>query len=315
MKAYSRKIQSPASLLAWRQQSPEAVAVVTGTFDIIQPGNLHVLQQAGLLAKRVVVVVEPDAVVATHGAPGRPQNSLEPRVEMVSHVGQVAAVTSLTVAEAKTFFERLKPFIWVTAGTQKTKEAYAEALMPAAERVVEVAAQAGCFTADIIAAIAENRTPVMLPAVWAGGARESRVRPVSVTVNGCFDILHIGHVRFLAEARALGDSLTVLINSDGSVARYKGATRPVFPHAFRAAALKALDCVDEVVVFDGDHPLDEIRQLRPQIHVKGGSYEPERVRAERELVESWGGRLVCTALVEGFSTTEYIKKALGTKTS
>lgn len=314
LNANTCKVKSPEALLAWRQQSAETVAVVTGTFDILQPGNLHVLQQAGGLAKRVVVVVEPDVVVATHGAPGRPQNSLEPRVEMVSHLRQVAAVTSVTVAEAKSFFEGLKPFIWVTAGTQKKSEAYGEALMPAAERVVEVAEQAGCFTADIIAAIVENRTPVKLPAVWAGGARESQGTPVSVTVNGCFDILHIGHVRFLAEARALGDSLTVLINSDLSVARYKGETRPVFPQAFRAAALKALDCVDEVVVFEGDQPLEEIRQLRPQIHVKGGSYEPARVRAERELIESWGGHLVCTALVEGFSTTEYIKKALGTKT-
>ena len=313
LNANTGKIQSPASLLAWRRQSAETVAVVTGTFDILQPGNLHVLNQARLLARRVIVVVEPDAVVATHSSPGRPQNSLETRVELVSHLRQVAAVTSVTVSEANAFFEGLKPFIRVTATTQTNSAVYAEALQASAGRVVEVAAQDGCFTEEIIAAIAENRTPVKLPERWAGAVLEAGVSPVSVSVNGCFDILHIGHVRFLAEARALGDSLTVLINSDSSVARYKGATRPIFPQAFRVAALKALDCVDAVAVFEGDNPLEEIRQLRPQIHVKGGSYEPERVRAERELVESWGGRLVCTALVEGFSTTEYIKKALGAK--
>ncbi|MEI8138677.1 MAG: adenylyltransferase/cytidyltransferase family protein [bacterium] len=307
------RVKSPSSLLAWRRQSNESVVVVTGSFDIFQPGNLEVLRQASLLAKRIVVVVEPDDVVAAHSSPGRPQNKLETRVEMVSYLRHVQAVTSFPVAEANAFFAGLKPFIWVTAKTQTASEAYAKALFVSAERVVEVASQRGCFTEDIILAMAENRTPVKLPPAWGAEALESSVTPVSVTVNGCFDILHIGHLRFLAEARALGDRLTVLINSDASVARYKGATRPVFPETFRAEALKALRCVDDVLVFAGDNPLDEIRQLRPLIHVKGGSYEPERVRAERELVESWGGRLVCTAMVEGFSTTDFIRKALGAK--
>ncbi|MEI7881295.1 MAG: adenylyltransferase/cytidyltransferase family protein [bacterium] len=309
------KVKSRDGLIAWRRQTDESVAVVTGSFDILQPGNLAVLQQAGMLAKRVVVVVEPDDVVAAHSSKGRPQNRLETRVEMVSYLRQVDAVTSVPLADANFVFAGLKPFIWVTAGRQKSAEPYSEAILSAAERVVEMAPLDGCFTEDIIAAIAANRTPVKVTAMpkAAWPARPLALQSGLVTVNGCFDILHIGHLRFLREARALGDSLTVLINSDASVARYKGATRPVFPEAFRIAALKALECVDEVLVFAGDNPLDEIRELRPAIHVKGGSYEPERVRAERELVESWGGRLVCTAMVEGFSTTDYIRKALGNK--
>ncbi len=318
----------------------ESVVVVTGTFDIFQPGNLAVLQQAGLLAKRVIVVVEPDEVAAAHCSKDRPQNKLETRVEMVSHLRQVDAVTRLLPEEVNDFFAEIKPFIWVTAKTQKKSEVYAGAILPAAEHVVELDAQDGCFTEEIIAAIAENRTPIKLPInpplplrggdlaglghslldPLLGGAGVGSVqRPpisapaVSVTVNGCFDILHIGHLRFLSEARAMGDSLTVLINSDVSVARYKGITRPIFPETFRAQALKALRCVDEVVVFLGDNPLADIERLRPQLHVKGGSYEPERVREERELVESWGGRLVCTSLVEGFSTSSFIRKALGAK--
>jgi len=308
------KVKSRDGLIAWRRQTDESVAVVTGSFDILQPGNLAVLQQAGMLAKRVVVVVEPDDVVAAHSSKGRPQNRLETRVEMVSYLRQVDAVTSVPLADANFVFAGLKPFIWVTAGRQKSAEPYSEAILSAAERVVEMAPLDGCFTEDIIAAIAANRTPVKVTAMpKAAWPARPLVQSGLVTVNGCFDILHIGHLRFLREARALGDSLTVLINSDASVARYKGATRPVFPEAFRIAALKALECVDEVLVFAGDNPLDEIRQLRPKIHVKGGTYEPERVRAERELVESWGGRLVCTAMVEGFSTTDYIRKALGAK--
>ena len=315
LKNHTLRVKSQDGLTAWRRQTDESVAVVTGSFDILQPGNLAVLQQAGMLAKRVVVVVEPDEVVAAHSAPGRPQHGLEIRVELVSFLRYVDVVTSVTVADANVFFAGLKPFIWVTARTQKSSEAYSEAISPAAERVVEVTPLEGCFTEDIIAAIAANRTPIKVTAMpkAAWPARPLALQSGLVTVNGCFDILHIGHLRFLREARALGDSLTVLINSDASVARYKGATRPVFPEAFRVAALKALGCVDEVMVFPGDNPLDEIRQLRPKIHVKGGTYEPERVRAERELVESWVGRLVCTSMVEGFSTTDYIRKALGAK--
>jgi len=307
------KVKSPASLLAWRRQTNESVAVVTGTFDLLQPGNIYVLRQASLIAKHVVVVVEPDDVVAAHSLSGRPQNKLETRVEMVSHLRDVAQVTSFPVADAKAFFKELKPYIWVTSQTQKAKEVYAGVIESEAQDVVEVVSQEGCFTEDIIASIAEHRTPIHLSSVWSSAALKTKAVPVSVTVNGCFDILHVGHLRFLAEARAMGHSLTVLINSDASVAHYKGATRPVFPEVFRIAALKALSSVDAVLVFTGDNPLAEIRQLRPQFHVKGGSYEPERVREERELVESLGGRLVCTPIVEGFSTTEYIRKALGSK--
>jgi D-beta-D-heptose 7-phosphate kinase/D-beta-D-heptose 1-phosphate adenosyltransferase len=131
-------------------------------------------------------------------------------------------------------------------------------------------------------------------------------RPL-VTANGCFDVLHIGHVRFLNGARQLGHRLVVLTNDDRSVTRYKGPTRPVFPVGFRIAALEALRCVDQAVPFSDDNPLELIRRLQPDIHVKGGSFEPERVRAERELVEGWGGRLVCLDMVAGYSTSRYIR--------
>lgn len=131
-----------------------------------------------------------------------------------------------------------------------------------------------------------------------------------VTVNGCFDILHIGHLRFLTRARSMGDSLTVLLNDDDSVSRYKGPTRPVFPLAFRRMALLACEMVDEVIPFSGDEPLDVMRSLRPALHVKGGSFQESRVRSERELVESWGGRLECTPLEEGFSTSNYIMNVM-----
>ena len=315
MKSLS-KIQSPDSLVAWRREciSNETVAVVAGTFDLFQPGNLYAIRKAACEARHVVIVVLPPDHQDGERPVRPPQNPLVARVEMVSQVRDVSAVTSIAEDQAEGFLSDLSPFVWVTPDCGLSGVSLRNMLSRAASRTVAIPPLPLCFTPDIIKAMEQHRTPVVLPLGWDSCPRlrdsrhgESGVR---VTVNGCFDILHVGHLRFLAEARAMGDSLTVLINSDASVARYKGPTRPVFPESFRSAALQALSMVDEVVVFAGDNPLDEIRQLRPMIHVKGGSYEPDRVRQERELVESWGGKLVCTPMVDGFSTTRFINEAL-----
>jgi len=317
------RIMNAQTLVAWRRQvAGEApVAVVTGTFDMFQPGNLQAVREARRIAGHVIVVVEPDADAAGHCRPGRPQNAVETRVEMVSHLRDVDAVTSVSPGDAQGLFEGLKPLVWVTAQAEAERSPYAGALCRA-DRMEVLLTREGCATEEILAAIDGGRTPIHLPAETPDGASSRAeakrrraaalhtARPVVVTVNGCFDILHVGHLRFLAEARAMGDSLTVLMNNDASVARYKGPTRPVFPEAFRASALEALRSVDDVVAFPGDNPLPEIERVKPALHVKGGSYEPDRVRQERELVERWGGKLVCTALVEGFSTTNFIRKAL-----
>lgn len=311
------RIISTDGLAGWRRAVAGAgpVAVLSGTFDFFHPGNLYALRAAQGLGIPLVVLVEPGELAAQRGRPGYPQNDVATRVELVSHLHGVAAVTPLPVDRMDSGLAGLAPFVWVTVPDRKRHEAVDKVLSVRASRLEGLKPLAGGFSDDVLRAMHEHRTPLVLPAGWDAGP--VGVLPPAgprgagrVTVNGCFDILHVGHLRFLAEARMMGDSLTVLINSDASVARYKGPARPVFPQAFRTMALKALAAVDEVVVFDGDNPLDEIRQLRPSLHVKGGSYEPDRVRQERELVESWGGRLVCTPMVNGFSTTGFINKAL-----
>lgn len=311
-------IRSPSETLAWRRSRAGAgpLAVVTGTFDWIHPGTLWLLAAARRVAPEVLVIVEPDAVAAAHAGAGRPQNALETRVEMAAHLRAVATVTSLAADRLAEFARELGAFTRVAAAGQRVGDGYGRALEGAGARVETVPDLPGCFGADLLAALREGRTPVRLPEAWGcvmGRGDEPAGLPAGaprVTVNGCFDILHIGHMRFLAAARAMGGSLTVLINDDASVARYKGPTRPVFPAAFRRAALKALTCVDEALAFAGDTPLETLARLKPDIHAKGGSFEPERVADERLLLESWGGRLETTPLVEGFSTTAYIRKAL-----
>ena len=123
-----------------------------------------------------------------------------------------------------------------------------------------------------------------------------------VFTNGCFDILHLGHARLLREAKALGDYLVVGLNSDASVRRLKGETRPINAEADRAELLAALGSVDAVAIFEEDTPLDLIGRLRPDVLVKGGDYRPEDV-VGREVVEAAGGKLVLIATVEGHSTT------------
>ena len=120
--------------------------------------------------------------------------------------------------------------------------------------------------------------------------------------NGCFDLIHPGHVQYLADARALGDFLVVGLNSDASVARLKGPARPLQDEAARAAVLLGLRSVDAVVRFDEDTPLDLIRALRPEVLVKGGDYTPETV-VGREDVEATGGRLVLIPFLPGHSTS------------
>ena len=128
-----------------------------------------------------------------------------------------------------------------------------------------------------------------------------------VFTNGCFDLLHPGHIYALTQAKALGDVLVVGINSDLSVKRLKGEPRPILTEEERLLLLSALEAVDYVAVFDGDTPLELIRQLRPQVLVKGGDWSPEAV-VGREEVEKDGGIVVVIPYQPGFSTTGIIER-------
>lgn len=127
-----------------------------------------------------------------------------------------------------------------------------------------------------------------------------------VFTNGCFDLLHAGHIKLLHAAAREGDKLVVGINSDASVRRLKGESRPVLPEAERAAILAAIGCVDMVIVFSEDTPIRLIEGLKPDVIVKGGDYTPDTV-VGRDLVESYGGRVCLVALKDGVSTTNIIK--------
>ena len=133
-----------------------------------------------------------------------------------------------------------------------------------------------------------------------------------VFTNGCFDLLHVGHVRSLEQARRLGDRLVVAVNSDASVRRLKGCRRPIVGAAQRAEVLASLACVDWIVVFGQDTPLALIRALRPDILAKGGDWKLDQI-VGREEVEGWGGRVVRLRQVPNARTSHILEKAIRRK--
>ncbi len=128
-----------------------------------------------------------------------------------------------------------------------------------------------------------------------------------VFTNGCFDVLHAGHVRYLAQARALGDVLVVGLNSDASVRRLKGAGRPVNPQDDRATVLAALRCVDHVVVFDEDMPVRLVGLVRPDLYVKGGDYTADAL-PEAPVVRRHGGEVRILPYLDGRSTSAILAR-------
>lgn len=138
----------------------------------------------------------------------------------------------------------------------------------------------------------------------------SKLRPQKkiVFTNGCFDLLHVGHIRYLQEARAQGDLLVVGVNSDASVKKLKGPTRPIQNENDRAEILAALGAVDYVVIFAQETPAQLIENVRPGVLVKGGDWKPDQI-VGGPFVLSYGGEVKSLQFVEGRSTTKIIEKS------
>ncbi|MGL4909442.1 MAG: D-glycero-beta-D-manno-heptose 1-phosphate adenylyltransferase [Bacteroidales bacterium] len=148
--------------------------------------------------------------------------------------------------------------------------------------------------------IGASRLP-QLRAIWTMKSRRI------VFTNGCFDILHRGHVEYLAQARALGSKLVVGLNTDASIRRLKGKSRPLQDEAARAMVLASLQCVSYVVLFDEDTPYELIKLSQPDVLVKGADYKVQEV-VGYDIVTARGGKVVTIPLIEGYSTTNVVKK-------
>lgn len=128
-----------------------------------------------------------------------------------------------------------------------------------------------------------------------------------ITTNGVFDIIHIGHIRYLQEAKRLGDILIIGVNSDNSVKRIKDSRRPINNEDDRAEVLAALECVNYVTIFNENDPINFLSVIKPDIHVKGGDYGEDEI-IEKDTVNSNGGKIELLPLIGGYSTTNFIKE-------
>jgi rfaE bifunctional protein nucleotidyltransferase chain/domain len=129
-----------------------------------------------------------------------------------------------------------------------------------------------------------------------------------VTTNGAFDILHPAHINLLEKAKLQGDILILLLNSDESIKRYKGPTRPILNQKDRTYLLSALQVIDHIVIFEEDTPLNLIKTIKPHKHVKGGAGIPERIKSEKDLLALWNAKYIQLPLEKGYSSTNIIEK-------
>ena len=145
---------------------------------------------------------------------------------------------------------------------------------------------------------------------WIVFKARSEGKKVVIT-NGCYDVIHRGHVDILRKMAELGDVFIVALNSDVSVRRFKGLNRPVNNEEDRAFVVSGIKGVDYVVIFNEDNPLNLIGELKPDVLVKGGAGIGERIREERELVEGWGGKMILLDLIERYSSSDVIERMKG----
>jgi len=193
-----------------------------------------------------------------------------------------------------------------------TTEAVQDAVRAAAEYVAAggpVSVFPTNRAAEGLAAVPSTSADVLVDAVGLV-RRVAANGGVVVATGGCFDLLHAGHVATLREARGLGDCLVVCLNSDDSVRRLKGPSRPLVPAVDRARVLQALEYVDAVMVFDEDTPVDVLRRIRPDVWAKGGDYAGTDV-PESAVLEEWGGQAVVLPYLKGRSTTGLVRTAAG----
>ena len=247
-----------------------------------------------------------DCIAATLGSKGIAVLRPESRFHAPAYVREVYDVSGAgdTVAAV----------LALALACQVPVEAAAELANVAAGVVVAKVGTAPIRREELLGALAQQLAPEMDEKVLPVEHLLARIAAWRCTgerivfTNGCFDILHIGHVRLLEQARRKGDRLIVAVNSDASVRRLKGAGRPIVGEDERARVLAAMSAVDAVVVFEQDTPLRLIEALRPDVLVKGGDYTEREVVGARE-VRAWGGRVELIPLIPQMSTTRLVKKS------
>ncbi len=260
-----------------------------------------------LAAKKILKIAEAQAIVVTRGADGM---SVVPAKGKALHLPALAREVFDVSGAGDTVVATLATAL---AGGLSLEQA-ARLASVAAGVVVAKVGTAVAYSADLLRALrhddiatGEHKVVTLDQAVDEVGRWRRQGLKIGFT-NGCFDLLHPGHVSLIGQARAACDRLVVGLNSDASVKRLKGATRPVQSEAARASVIGSLGHVDLVVIYAEDTPMETLKALKPDVLVKGADYTKDKVVGAKE-VEGWGGRVVLAKLTAGQSTTAIIAKS------
>ncbi|MBI1903762.1 MAG: D-glycero-beta-D-manno-heptose 1-phosphate adenylyltransferase [Planctomycetia bacterium] len=278
-----------------RSQAELASGMHIATADDAGAAGLKLCRDDGLSA--VAVTLDADGICLARAGGGYEHFSTRPRsVYDVTGAGDAAlAVLGVCVAENVALDDACR-LANVAAGLEVEKIGAAPISRDEIRRDLMASAIGGSGKLVTL--------PQLLPIVNEHRAAGRRI----VFTNGCFDLLHVGHVTYLQEAASRGDVLIVGLNSDASVRAIKGPSRPVIRQHDRAALLSALACVGHVVIFDADTPIDLIEAIRPDVLVKGGDYRGKLHEiAGKDFVESYGGEFYLAGLVDGVSTTKILR--------
>lgn len=287
-----------------RKELETATGMIAGTDDEVRAAAMKVMMECGITAVMATRSQDGMSVITSDADPRHiPANVRE--VFDVSGAGDTVVATFALALSAGVGMEHAAQLANIAAGIVVGKTGTATARPDEMLQVLE----------DQSAAQKQNKsyTGAKCVSIAAAGEQAERWRIKGGKVgftNGCFDLLHPGHVSTLQQAKAACDYLVVAINSDSSVKRLKGESRPVQDQNARAAILSALACVDLVVVFEEDTPIEAMKAIRPDILVKGGQYKLEEV-VGYDLIASWGGKVVRADMEDGFSTTNTIAKMAG----
>ena len=323
--AGSQYLQNPTHLQEiWQTQHSEGIkGLLIGEFDLLNAWHALTLKRAIDRCDTLTVGLWSDASISERHGGMRPILSLEERAAMLLGTHYVDYVLPWSANSASSL-ERLKPdIVWMSSNLfsdslewKEIVEAQGGAFFLLDEAWGEVASTEALLNRVVQQKWSEYHSISMVPngPIWSEEQvpellRESRGSgKIVVTTNGSFDVLHLGHLRYLQQARELGDLLLVLVNDDASISHAKGQNRPLFKQSERMRALAMLECVDFVVPFRGDNPLYLLEIIKPDWHIKGGSFEDSRIAKEKQLVESHGGQFKALQLIEDFSSTNVLER-------